>query len=124
MGGALGHDEGRNETMGIAIEDLGDGRSKAVLDGSLDIAGAAAIDMRMNLLGGSAKGLLIDMNQVTFIGSMGLRSLVAPARAILARGGKVVIVNPSEMVEKVLRTSGIDTIIPIHPDESSALAAL
>jgi anti-sigma B factor antagonist len=110
--------------MGIAVEDLGEGRSKAVLDGSLDIAGAAAIDMRMNLLGGSAKGLLIDMNQVTFIGSMGLRSLVAPARAILSRGGKVVIVNPSEMVEKVLRTSGIDTIIPIYPDEGSALAAL
>ena len=40
------------------------------------------------------------------------------------KGGKVVLYAPSEMVEKVLKTSGIDSIIPIHHDLNNAVAAL
>jgi hypothetical protein len=36
----------------------------------------------------------------------------------------MVIYGPNELVEKVLRTSGIDTMIPIHHDYQAALAAL
>jgi anti-anti-sigma regulatory factor len=55
---------------------------------------------------------------------MGLRALVAPARAILGRSGKMVIYGPTELVEQVLKTSGIDTMIPIYHDYDAALAAL
>jgi anti-anti-sigma factor len=110
--------------VGIQTEELAPGITKVVLDGSLDIAGAAAIDLKMNLIGGAAKAVLIDLQKVSFIGSMGLRSLVAPARAILSRKGKMVIYGPNELVEKVLKTSGIDTMIPIHHDYQAAVAAL
>ncbi len=110
--------------MGITTEELPEGITKVVLDGSLDIAGAAAIDLRMNLIGGASKAVLIDLRDVSFIGSMGLRALVAPARAVLSRKGKMVIYGPNELVEKVLKTSGIDTMIPIHHDYQTALAAL
>jgi anti-anti-sigma regulatory factor len=49
---------------------------------------------------------------------------VAPARAIKGRGGKIVLFGPNESVEKVLKSSGIDTLIPIHHELQSALAAL
>jgi anti-anti-sigma factor len=55
---------------------------------------------------------------------MGLRALVAPARAIKGRRGKMVIFGPNEMVEKVLKTSGVDTMIPIHHEIQNAIAAL
>jgi len=110
--------------VGITTEELPEGITKVVLDGSLDIAGAAAIDLRMNLIGGASKAVLIDLRDVSFIGSMGLRALVAPARAVLSRKGKMVIYGPNELVEKVLKTSGIDTMIPIHHDYQTALAAL
>ena len=110
--------------MGISTEELPEGITKVVLDGSLDIAGAAAIDLRMNVIGGSSKALMVDLQKVSFIGSMGLRALVAPARAIFGRKGKMVIFGPNEMVEQVLKTSGIDSMIPIHHDYQSALAAL
>ena len=110
--------------MGISTEELPDGITKVVLDGSLDIAGAAAIDLRMNLIGGSGKAILVDLQKVSFIGSMGLRALVAPARAILSRKGKMVIFGPTELVEQVLKTSGIDTMIPIYHDYEAALTAL
>jgi anti-anti-sigma factor len=55
---------------------------------------------------------------------MGLRALVIPARAVMGRGGKIVIFGPNELVEKVLKTSGVNTLIPIHHELQSAIAAL
>lgn len=110
--------------MGFAVEELTGGVTKVILDGRLDIEGAAGVDLQMNVIGGSKKAVLVDMQKVSFLGSMGLRALVAPARAIKSRGGKMVLFGPNEMVEKVLKTSGIDTLIPVHHELQSALAAL
>jgi anti-anti-sigma factor len=106
------------------MEELEGGVTRVILDGRLDIEGAAAVDMRMNVIAGTKKAVLLDMQNVSFLGSMGLRALVAPARAIKGRGGKMVIFGPIELVEKVLKTSGVDAMIPIHHDLQSALAAL
>ena len=110
--------------MQISIEDLEGGITRVVLDGRMDIAGAQDIDLRMNVIAGSKKAVLVDMEKVSFIGSMGLRTLVAPARAIKGKGGKMVLFGPNELVEKVLRSSAIDTLIPIHHEFQSAVAAL
>jgi anti-anti-sigma factor len=110
--------------MQISTEQLDGGITRVELDGRMDIAGAAAIDMKMNLLAGSSKKLLIDMQKVTFLGSMGLSSIVFPSRAVLGRGGKVVLFGPNENVEAVLNTSGIVALLPVHHDLNAALAAL
>jgi anti-anti-sigma factor len=110
--------------MQISTEEMPGSVTRVGLDGRMDIAGAAAIDMKMNIIAGSAKKLLIDLQKVEFLGSMGLRSIVLPARAVLSRGGKVVLFAPNEMVASVLKTSGIDSLLPIHHDLDAALAAL
>jgi anti-anti-sigma factor len=110
--------------MAIELEELPGGITKVILDGRLDIEGAAAVDLKMNVIAGSKKAVLVDLQKVSFLGSMGLRALVAPARAIKSRGGKMVLFGPNEMVEQVLKTSGIDTMIPVHHELQSALAAL
>ena len=110
--------------MAIVLEELTGGITKVILDGRLDIEGAAAVDLKMNVIAGSRKAVLVDLQKVSFLGSMGLRALVAPARAIKSRGGKIVLFGPNEMVEQVLKTSGIDTLIPVHHELQSALAAL
>lgn len=110
--------------MQISIEELANGITKVILEGSLDIQGAQAIDMQMNIVAGASKAVLVDLQKVSFLGSMGLRSLVLPARNIKTRGGKVVLFGPNEMVENVLKTSGIDALIPIYHEIQSALTAL
>ena len=110
--------------MKITEEELPGGITKVILDGRLDIEGAAAVDLSMKVIAGSHKAVLVDLQAVAYLGSIGLRSLVMPARAIKSRGGKVVLFGPNEMVEKVLKTSGIDTLIPVHRDLQTALAAL
>lgn len=110
--------------MEIATEDLPGGITRVMLTGSLDIAGAAAIDLRMNVIAGSHKVVLVDLRQVSFIGSMGLSALVAPARAIKSRGGKMVLFGPNQLVAQVLRASLVDTIIPVYSDLEAAIAAV
>jgi anti-sigma B factor antagonist len=110
--------------MPISTEELEGGITRVILDGRLDIEGAAAVDLPMNVIAGSKRAVIIDLQNVSFLGSMGLRALVAPGRAIKGRGGKVVIFAPNELVEKVLKTSGVDTLIPIHHDLQTAIAAL
>ena len=110
--------------MPISTEELANGITKVVLEGRLDIQGAASVDLQMNVIAGSKKAVLLDMQNVSFLGSMGLRALVAPARALKGRGGKMVIFGPNELVEKVLKTSGVDTMIPIHHEFQAAIAAL
>jgi anti-anti-sigma factor len=110
--------------MQLSTQEMDGGITRVELDGRMDIGGAAAVDMKMNLIAGSAKKLLIDLEKVSFLGSMGLRSIVLPARAVLSKGGKVVIFAPTEMVASVLKASNIDSLVPIHNDLAAATAAL
>lgn len=120
----LGRREPGDNDVAFSMEEIDGGITKVVLDGSLDIAGAAAIDLKMNVIAGSKNAVLVDLEKVSFIGSMGLRALIAPARAILSRKGRMVVYGPNELVERVLKTSGIDAIIPIYHDYQAAVAAL
>lgn len=110
--------------MTISTESMDGDITRVLLDGRLDIQGAAAIDLRMNVLAGSCKFLLVDLCNVSFLGSMGLRSLVLPAQAVHRRGGKMVLFGPPPMVEEVLKASNIDKVIPIFHDLDSAVASL
>ncbi len=110
--------------MPIAIQELDGNVTKVVLSGRIDIAGAHEIDLPMNVVGGSKRAVVIDLSAVDFMASMGLRSIVLSAKAILSKRGKVVLLSPRPMVEEVITTSGIDELIPIHHDEAAAIAAV
>ncbi len=108
----------------MTTEQLPGDITKVILAGSLDIAGAAQIDMKMNLIAGASKKVLVDLEQVTFIGSMGLRTLIMPARAVKSKGGKIAVFGPNALVTDILHTSGLDTVIPIYHDYQTALDGL
>ena len=110
--------------MTISTEPMTGDILRVNLEGRLDIEGAAAIDLRMNVLAGSAKFLLLDMRNVSFIGSMGIRTLVLPAQAVRKRGGKMVLLAPPPLVDDVLKASMVHELIPIVPDIESALSLL
>ena len=108
----------------MTVEALPDGVKKAVLRGRMDIEGAQAVDMRFSVLGGAEKKLVVDLTDLDFIGSMGLRTLMMCARTINAKGGKMAIANAQPNVLKVLDSIGIDDVVPVHPSLESAVAAV
>jgi anti-anti-sigma factor len=82
--------------MQISSEEMPGGITRVALDGRMDIAGAAVVDLKMNIIAGSANKLLIDLGKVEFLGSMGLRSIVIPARTVKSRGARLSCLHPTK----------------------------
>jgi stage II sporulation protein AA (anti-sigma F factor antagonist) len=109
--------------MDMVVEELADGVTRASLNGRMDIDGARAVDTQFNILAGVKMRLIVDMAEVSFIASMGLRTLMTCARAITSKGGKMAIAGARDNVSKVLTTSGVDQVIPVTGTFDAALAA-
>ena len=110
--------------MPIVIEELDSGVTRVRLSGRIDIAGAAEIDLPMSVVGGSRRAVVIDLTDVAFMASLGLRSLVMAGKAILSKGGRVVLLAPSPPVEDVIRSSGVDELLPVHATWEAAAASV
>lgn len=98
--------------MGAEIKYGAEGMT-AVISGELDHHAAA--DMRMVIdgeLGRSMPQMLtFDMSGVTFMDSSGIGLVLGRARTVRQWGGKVRITDPSERAEKILRLSGLGSLI-------------
>ena len=110
--------------MELLIEQLGPSVTKAVPVGRWDVVGAAAIDLQLSALAGSGRSLIIDLTRVSFLSSMGLRSIVISAKAVALRNAKLVLMSPDENVALVLTSTGIETLAPICHGLDAALAAI
>jgi anti-anti-sigma factor len=102
--------------MDLNVTELEDGITQIALSGRLDVEGALKIDGEFNQIAEEKKNLLVDLSGVTFIASLGIRTLITGAKATANNGGKMVLLNPQPNVERVLRTSRVDTVIPIIDD--------
>jgi anti-anti-sigma factor len=110
--------------MQISVADDAGPTARVVLVGKLDIAGADAVAMPLATLSGSKNALLIDMTGVTFLASIGIRHLVSASKALGRRGGRLLLLNPNDMVTDVLVTSGVSSMMEILRNEGEAETAL
>jgi anti-sigma B factor antagonist len=110
--------------MELIVEEIPNGITKAALIGRMDIEGAASVDMRMNVLAGAKRILLVDLSEVSFMASMGLRTLMVCARAMTTKGRKMALIGPQANVEKVLLSSGANEVIPIFGTFDLAVEAV
>jgi anti-anti-sigma factor len=110
--------------MNINVIEATDEITHVVLDGRLDIAGAQKVDPLLTALAESSKALVVDLTQVSFLASLGVRSLMLSAKTLLRRSADMAVCGANENVEKVLRATGFDEIVDIYPDFASAAEAL
>lgn len=108
--------------MELKIEQVGPSIPCIHLNGRLDIAGAQAIDLKFTAnTSAQRKSVVVDLAGVDFIASIGIRMLVTNAKALNAVGHKMVLLRPQSKVEDMLKSTGIDTIIPIASDLDTAI---
>jgi anti-sigma B factor antagonist len=67
--------------------------------------------------------IVLNLRDVAYIDSSGIGDLVASATTLRKQGGDLKVVNPSMVVQKLLRATRVDTVIDVKPDEASALQA-
>ncbi|MRW93933.1 STAS domain-containing protein [Duganella sp. FT80W] len=108
--------------MTIAYTDVNDTLRRVALTGRLDIAGTDAIALQFTALTAAAhQRAVVDLSAVDFLASIGIRAIVANARAMQARGSRMVLfVGDNAPVAKTLSTTGIDAVIPMFSDLAQA----
>ncbi|WP_170787684.1 STAS domain-containing protein [Ruegeria lacuscaerulensis] len=71
---------------------------------------------------GSTK-MLLNLQDVEYVSSAGLRSILVAAKLIQSNDGELRICSAREDVAKILEMSGFDSLISLHADEAEAVAA-
>ena len=111
--------------MELEIKNQSDQITRLALRGRLDTTGVGEIELKFTShTVPRGKPLLLDMSEVTFLSSLGLRMLLTVAKALDRHGAKTVLLSPQPAVREVLKLSGFDQLIPIHNDNETALAFL
>ena len=110
--------------MDISVDDLASGITKVVLRGRFDTTGAVVVELPFNKIVTEQRKIIVDLSAVNFLASYGIRVLLVGAKIAKSKGGSLVILCPDNNVAKVLRTAGMDSLIPIHETEAAATAAL
>jgi anti-sigma B factor antagonist len=109
--------------MELRIDKVAAAITRATPVGRWDIKGAAEIDLRLSAITATSGSIIIDLAEVTYLASMGMRAIVMGAKAASNRGGKLVLLSPVPAVEEVLTIAGIDQVVPIYHDLNAATLA-
>ena len=110
-------DPGTNDTLHVHVAPSG----AIVASGDIDVAGGPILDAviieQEQALDGTA-AIVIDLTDVTFIDSSGLRSLLGASRRADERSAQVVLRSPSPAVQRLLEITGTSTQFRV--DEATA----
>lgn len=110
--------------MNIDAETLEGNVRRIHLSGRMDVQGTQEIDLKFTSFTANQDAVIVDLSQVDFLSSIGIRTLMLNAKAVTQRGGKMALLNPDPTVSAVLEMAGIDTLIPIFRSEADALKAV
>ncbi len=78
----------------------------------------------LTALGAVGDRLVVDLGSCRFICSAGLGVLVKLGKVTSERGGAVVLARPLPLVLRLLRTVGLDQVLPHFPTVAAATAHL
>ena len=111
--------------MLVEHDDLEDGVRMIRLKGRLDLEGSEAADLKLTSLAAARQGwVVVDLDGVEFMSSIGVSVIVRVARAVTSRQGKLVLLGPRPNVADVLSRTQIDRLIPVFSELEAALVAV
>ena len=92
------------------------------LIGNLDTSTSPQAEARINeLLDAGTSKMVINLEQIDYLSSSGLRVFLRAAKRMMANGGSVALCNPNALVMKILQHSGFDSILDIKTSLKEAL---
>lgn len=110
--------------MEMQLGDAGQGVLSVSLTGRLDTQGVDRIETKLTAhLVPIAARAIVDLSEVSFLGSGGIRMFITIARALDRRGGKLVLYGAQPIVAQVLDMTSVNNIVPVRADAENAAAA-
>lgn len=110
--------------MDFEILETSERLTRIRLCGRLDTPGVDRIEARLNAAMAKGGHGILDLNEVTFLSSLGVRLLLGLAKRLDRRSAKLVLVAPRPLVGQALKHSSLDELLPVTEDLDAALALL
>ena len=108
-----------------ALVEEKDGITFITLEGRMDATTTGAFeDVCKKAFSSGVKFIVVDMGQVEYISSAGLRSVLTMLKLGKESSTTLACCALSSMVEEVFRISGFNSILSIYPTQKDALEAL
>jgi anti-anti-sigma factor len=108
--------------MDLEYTDIGETR-RITLVGRLDTAGVSRVETRFTAVTAPVgKNTIVDMGEVTFLASLGVRMMISTGRVLARKGAKLVLLSVTPPVLEIIQTMGLSDIIPVAATEADALA--
>lgn len=85
--------------------------------GEIDIYNIGKIRESLVELTEGCSEVQFELTELNFIDSTGLGMLIGLARQLKGKNGSVVLINPRPQVQKLLETTGLDTVFEIRKED-------
>lgn len=111
--------------MHIEVRDSEADVLDVALHGRLDSPGVDAVETRLTAtIVPHGTHAIVDLSDVPFAGSMSIRMLLTIARTMGRHGRRLAIYAPQPGVAELLKTVGLDALVPVVADRQAALAVV
>jgi len=92
------------------------------IEGCLDASNSSIAEKNvLDTVAAEGANLIIDLSELQYISSAGLRVILVIAKDIKAKNGKIVLCSMAEGVKKVFEISGFTSIFDIQDNIEAAL---
>ena len=111
--------------MQMELDDSQVGCTGVRLVGRLDAAGADALSTPFTAaIVAANRPAWVDLAQVEFVSSMGIRLLVSTAKAQRLKGHALVFFDAQPRVQQTFEDACVDQVLQFAPDRSNAMAMM
>jgi len=102
-----------------------DGITLVDISGRVDSSVSGQVMDQLNgIVSSGVTKLVVNLKQVSYISSAGLRSILVAAKLVKSGNGEMRLCQPNDLVRKTLEESGFSNLIRIDEHESQSVAAL
>jgi anti-anti-sigma factor len=97
-----------------------------VAEGEIDMATAPMLDRALSEAIEASDGpVLVDLGDVTFFDSSGLRAVIVAHRELAGQGRRLALAcSPEGHVWRTFSLAGVDSLLSLYPSREAALAAV
>ncbi|WP_179166806.1 STAS domain-containing protein [Streptomyces sp. CB03238] len=111
------------DELHVTIRPIDGSRAVIGVSGALDLRAAPTLRRHaLKLIEQGQYRLLIDMAGLGFCDSAGLSALIGIWHGARGAGGELLLAGVPDRLMRMLKITGVDTVLPVHPTVDDALA--
>ncbi len=111
--------------MKMEVLEKGESNVWIRLEGRLDLKGVEEVQLGFTVRASrSEKPVVVDLRDVTFVGSLGIALFIEVARKLQLRHSRLVLFGAKPHIDDILRTAGVNEIVELMETEDQARAAV